>query len=234
MSDIHGEIRSLIASYVMGAVPEDEIPAIRAHILTCEECFQEAESYAESLGALAAVAEPVRLPDGFADRVVRAAVGTAAVGTEAVEAEKAPRTPWFRRTFLVAAGVAALALVVAAASLVTSVQREREYERIVAALVKDDGSFHLQGPGGAAAVVSSDDGGTTLVALNLGEAPAGSDYQLWLMKDGVPTPSETFDGAGSIVIIESDAELDLYDGAAITVEPDGGSQQPTTEPVLSS
>lgn len=245
MTDIHGEIRSLLAAYVMDAVPEDEVPAIRAHILSCEECFQEAESYAESLGALAASAEPVRLPAGFADRVVQAAVGQAAVGdavagqaagTVGAGRETTPSVPWFRRSFVLSAAavLGALVLVVATASLVTSIQREREYERIVAALVKDEGTFHLEGPGGAAAVISSSDGGTTLVALNLGEAPEGSDYQLWLMKDGVPTPSETFDGSGSIAIVESSDDLELYDGAAITVEPDGGSPQPTTEPVLSS
>ena len=229
MTDIHEEIRSLLAAYVMDAVPADEVPAIRAHILSCEECFQEADGYAESLVALAASADPAPLPPGFADRVVRAAVGDPEPKTATV------RAPWFRRAALGAvAGLAALALIVTSVSLVNSMQRERDYERIVASLVRSDDAFRLGGPGGAAAVVAPSEDGTTLVAMNLGEAPAGSDYQLWLMKDGVPTPSETFDVSDQIVIVDSQLSLEGFDGAAITVEPDGGSDQPTTEPVLAS
>lgn len=229
MTDVHQEIRSLLAAYVMDAVPSDEVPAIRAHILSCEECFQEADGYAESLVALAGSAAPVSLPPGFADRVVRAAVG---------DPEPRPATvrpPWFRRVaFGAAAGLAAVALIVTSMTLMDSVRRERSYERIVAALVRSDEAFRLGGPGGAAAIVAPSQDGTTLVAMNLGEAPDGSDYQLWLMKDGVPTPSETFDVSDQIVIVDSDLSLESFDGAAITVEPDGGSDQPTTEPVLSS
>lgn len=237
MSDIHGEIRSLLAAYVMDAVPAEEIPAIRAHILSCEECFQEADGYAESLAALAASADPSPLPAGFADRVVQAAIGPSEQETTPANAGRADlaRPPWFRRVAL-STGAAFVVVVVAVAgvSLVNSLQREREYERIVASLIQEEGALHLEGPGGAAAVIAPTEGGSTLVALDLGEAPEGSDYQLWLMKDGVPTPSETFDVSGSIVIVDSVDALDSYDGAAITVEPDGGSTQPTTEPVLST
>jgi anti-sigma-K factor RskA len=229
MTNIHEEIRSLLAAYVLDAVPADEVPAIRAHILSCEECFAEADSYAESLAALSGSVDASPLPEGFADRVVRAAIGESAVVPAKV------RSPWFRRMALRAvAGLAALLLVVTSVSLIGFIQRQRTYERIVASLIRDDDALRLQGPGGATAVVATSDSGATLVAINLGDAPEGSDYQLWLMKDGVPTPSETFDASGSVVIVDSVDSLEGFDGAAITVEPDGGSPQPTTEPILSS
>src|SRR5688572_17617018 len=114
MSDIHGEIRSLLAAYVMDAVPAEEIPAIRAHILSCEECFQEAESYAETLTALAASADPVPVPAGFADRVVAAAVGSPEQESSPAQSGRASgtRLPWWRRVALPAG--AALAVVVVA------------------------------------------------------------------------------------------------------------------------
>lgn len=230
MTNIHDEIRSLLAAYVMDAVPAEEVPAIRAHILSCEECFEEADSYAESLAALASSVQPVPVPAGFADRVVQAAIGD----PEPAVVDPS-RAPWFRKIALRSlAALGAVILVVTSVSLVGSLRAQHRYERIVASLVRADDAFHLQGPGGAAAVVAASDGGTTLVALNLGEAPEGRDYQLWLMKDGVPTASDTFDVSGSVVIVDSDDTLTGYDGAAITVEPDGGSSQPTTEPVLST
>lgn len=230
MTNIHAEIRSLLAAYVMDAVPADEVPAIRAHIISCEECFEEADSYAESLAALAASTDPVTVPAGFADRVV-----SAAMGESEPSRAKLARPPWFRRAVLRSgAALAAAVLVVTSFTLASSIQRQRQYERIVTSLVRNDGAFRLRGPGGAAAVVVPGDGSTTLVVMNLGDAPEGSDYQLWLMKDGVATPSETFDVSGSIVIVDSEQSLDRFDGAAITVEPDGGSSQPTTEPVLTT
>src|SRR5688572_15658775 len=76
MTDAHEEVQSLIAAYAMGAVPEDEIPAIRAHILSCEICFAEAESYTDVLSALATSVPPVPLPAGLAERVVAEARGS--------------------------------------------------------------------------------------------------------------------------------------------------------------
>jgi anti-sigma-K factor RskA len=119
-------------------------------------------------------------------------------------------------------------------SYLGSVARQRQYQDTVAALVHDARALKLTGPGGAEAVLASTSEGSVFVAVDLGEAPAGRDYQLWLMKDGEPVPADTFDVSGSMVIVESSRHLTGYDGAAVTVEPAGGSRQPTTEPVLSS
>ena len=231
MSEIHDRIETVIAAYAMGAVPEDEVPAIRAHILSCEECFAEAESYSEALAALTMTVEPVPLPKGFAERVLE----EARAASPAASKETASKRHTWRR-FLVP-GLAALTIVsllVTTLTLVGSADRQREYDSIVASLVRDREAFSLEGPGGAEAVLASSDEGSVLVAVDLGEAPRGRDYQLWLIKDGVPTPSVTFDVTDPVVVVESNVDLDEYEAAAITVEPDGGSRQPTTDPVLSS
>lgn len=230
MSEVHEQIESLIAAYAMGAVPEDEIPAIRAHILSCEACFAEAESYAEALAALAASVDPVPLPKGFAARVI-----TEARGESLAPGRRRVRTGRLWR--LLAPGIAAFvvaSLLGTTIALVRSADRQREYERVVASLVHDPDAFALEGPGGAEAMLAADEGGMVLVAVDLGEAPRGRDYQLWLIKDGVPTPGVTFDVTDSIVVVESSVDIDGYEGAAITVEPDGGSRLPTTDPVLAT
>ena len=234
MSDIHDNIKSLIAAYALGAVPEEEIPAIRAHILTCEDCFEEAESYAVAMAALSETVEPVSLSAGFEDRVLKAALGENA--TE--KSPSAPRRRWFvpaRSWVLAGAAALVVALFVAAGGVVVnSLNQQRQYEEALAHVVEDPDAFTLRGAGGAQAVLASTNDGSVLVALDLGEAPEGREYQLWLMRDGVPTPADTFDSSGSVVILESDREVEGFEGAAVTVEPEGGSKQPTTDPVLST
>ena len=232
MNDIHDRIQSLIAAYTMGAVPEDEVPAIRSHILSCETCFAEAESYTEALSLLATSVDPVELPKGFTDRVLQAARGEPPIPAPAKVASGGRRL--WRVLVPAVAALAIVSLLGTTAALVGSLDRQREYETAVASLVADPDALSLDGPGGADAVLASTDDGLVLVAVNLGEAPQGRDYQLWLMKDGVPTPAVTFDADDSVVVVESNGDLSSFDGAAITVEPDGGSRQPTTEPVLST
>ena len=230
MNEIHDQIESLIPAYAMGAVPEEEVPAIRAHILSCETCFAEAESYTESLAVLVSSTEPVSLSKGFTERVLKEARGES---SEPSRRRVAPLRRW--RVWV--PGVAVLAIILllgATVALVRFADRQRTYERVVASLVRDPGALSLEGPGGAQAMVASSDAGLVLVAVDLGEAPRGRDYQLWLMKDGVPTPGVTFDVTDPVVVIESNDDLEAYEGAAITVEPDGGSAQPTTDPVLST
>jgi len=73
-----------------------------------------------------------------------------------------------------------------------------------------------------------------LNAAGLRPPPPGRTYQLWWIRDGKPVPSVTFDvepgGTGLVkgVSVPTDGELSA---AAVTEEPAGGSQQPTS-PIL--
>lgn len=74
-----------------------------------------------------------------------------------------------------------------------------------------------------------------LNAYRLKPVPAGRAYQLWFIRDGKPVPSVTFtpksNGAATIgrVTVPSQGKISA---AAITVEPAGGSAQPTSPIVL--
>lgn len=67
-------------------------------------------------------------------------------------------------------------------------------------------------------------------------AEAGRIYQLWLIKDGKPVPSRIFNTGADNKSLESGIELPTttagVTAVAITLEPAGGSQQPTTTPFL--
>ncbi len=70
--------------------------------------------------------------------------------------------------------------------------------------------------------------------FKLRQVPVGRAYQLWFIKDGAPVPSVTFkpepDGHVSVEQIPVPAE-GVVSAAAVTVEPESGSTQPTS-PIL--
>jgi anti-sigma-K factor RskA len=70
-----------------------------------------------------------------------------------------------------------------------------------------------------------------LHGFRLDSVPAGRAYQLWFIKDGVPVPSVTFrpEPEGHVLVerIEVPADGDVT-AAALTVEPESGSPQPTS------
>jgi len=70
-----------------------------------------------------------------------------------------------------------------------------------------------------------------LHGFRLDSVPEGRAYQLWFIKDGAPVPSVTFrpEPEGHVLVerIEVPADGDVT-AAALTVEPESGSPQPTT------
>jgi anti-sigma-K factor RskA len=70
--------------------------------------------------------------------------------------------------------------------------------------------------------------------FKLKPVPEGRAYQLWFIKDGAPVPSVTFkpepDGHVSVEQIPVPAEGEVS-AAAVTVEPESGSTEPTM-PIL--
>ncbi len=81
-------------------------------------------------------------------------------------------------------------------------------------------------------VVSRSEGRAVILTEDMALAPPGKDYQLWLQD-----PKGNLDPAGlmpdqedATVLLEGDASRTSWIG--ITVEPDGGSRQPTTDPII--
>ncbi|MGI8708269.1 MAG: anti-sigma factor domain-containing protein [Actinomycetota bacterium] len=231
----HEEIKALVAPYVLGALPEDEIPAVRSHLPTCEECMVEAEelsSIASGLTMTVAAEEP---PAGFADRVFER------LNQEASSVVEPSR--WGGRRFLPALGVAALLALTAVfgGAWLDARNDLRERDEVVQALLARDG-MELGGSGATGKMVPTDDG-AIFAATGL-EAPAeGETYQLWVMKGACGEDETglceiesvgTFDASGGPVVVETSKSIEGFEHAAVTVEPDGGSDQPTTEPVITS
>jgi anti-sigma-K factor RskA len=71
--------------------------------------------------------------------------------------------------------------------------------------------------------------------FRLKQIPGGREYQLWFIKDGKAIPSVTFkpEPTGHAMVEQIPVPIGgALNAAAITVEPEGGSQQPTSTPIL--
>ncbi|MEV7973886.1 anti-sigma factor [Cellulomonas sp. NPDC089187] len=111
-------------------------------------------------------------------------------------------------------------------------EAEARADRITALLASPGATLltgDLSSGGTASAVVTAD---AALLSVEGATDPGdGQVYQLWVMRDGVPVPDATSgvrDGAFQI----DTTQYRSGDGLALTVEPDGGSQTPSSDPVV--
>jgi anti-sigma-K factor RskA len=223
----HDEYKSMIAAYALGALPAEEERALRAHIVTCEECMTEADRFFDTSSKLALAVEPEELPPGLTDRIL----------TIAREQRPAPAGAAPKRRFgliLVSAAAAMSMAVVVMGFFLIDARNELQTDRqVLAALLQENVGFDLTGEGVVARLVPSASG-STLVAAGLSEAPDDRVYQLWLLRGDEPVSGGVFEATGELSVFRSDLVLEDFTGAAVTIEPPGGSDQPTGRMVITS
>lgn len=231
----HEEMKDLIAAYVLGSVPAEEVPRVRSHILTCEECMREADSYSEVAGSLGLATGEEPLPPGFADKVLAQARSEAPGPVDELEAARRKRrwTGRFKAPSLISAAAVLAAFALVTGSLVQTRSKLRERDQVLTALIHSKGAADLQGDVGATGKLVPTSEGAYLLVAGLGEPPAGHTYQLWLLHGTSPTSAGTFDPDDGVAIITTNLDTASFDAAAVTIEPQGGSPEPTTDPILS-
>jgi hypothetical protein len=57
---------------------------------------------------------------------------------------------------------------------------------------------------------------------------------LWFIDEGGPESGGTFEVDDGLATLETDRSLEGVETVAVTLEPEGGSDQPTTEPLMAS
>jgi len=253
MSDaVQDPLRDLAAGYALGALTLEETRAFEAALAKDPGLQKEVAEYRE-LHALLAVQDPRTPPAELKARL------RAKIGAQAPVASSTHRPPAVRRSFApVATGMALAAMlllsiglslkvrvlsdaVVARDSLLSEGERKlAEREATLNAILEPNVQLTTLTATGAQPVVQIfyDKVKRRLVlhAFRLAPVPAGRTYQLWLMpKKGNPIASQTFnteaDGHGLLTSVNVPAGEDIG-GFALTIEPLGGSPQPTSTPIL--
>lgn len=189
--------------------------------------MSEADSYAAVASELALAVTPAPLPKGFEESVIEKAIGPNVVSLSSKRRR-------FNLIPTLSVAAVLLAFIVMATQVVQTRQAIQDQDRVVSALLRGDGdAMELSGNGAVAKMVPTN-GGVIFVASGLQEAPSNHTYQLWLLNDGKPESVATFDVSDGVALVRSDFDLSAYDNAAVTIEPEGGSADPSDTVVLSA
>jgi anti-sigma-K factor RskA len=229
MSDLHG----LTGAYAVDGLDDVERVRFERHLAECEECRAEVASLREAVALLADDAATAPPPE-LRDRVL---AQIATVRPLPPEVPRVVARPGAARRLLV--GLVA-AVVVAVAGVGVAVWRPWQEdtsvapsaaERVLAA--PDAASETLTFPGGARAklVRSASLHQAVIVTTAMPLAPDSNVYQLWYQQpeDGMVSAGVMPKKADQTVLLEGDAATATAVG--ITVEPDGGSPEPTSDPI---
>ncbi len=88
-------------------------------------------------------------------------------------------------------------------------------------------------PPNLAATLRQEDGSAILIMSRLPALPANDVYEVWVKRDGTLKPSSLFvprtDGSAEAAVA---GPLEGADAVLVTREPRGGSQHPTSPPLL--
>jgi anti-sigma-K factor RskA len=253
MSEMNNErFEDLKDAYVLDALPEEERLLFEDYLAAHPERQAEIEELGAVAGLLAFSPHEQEPPPELRSRVM-----------EVVEAEAAPRRDGRESVFARFAGyIGARGLALGAAALLVigllswNVLLQNQVEDLqgevrnaqgqvndLQAQVRDAQDQQTQtialsgtwaDQGADAEVASINDDRIILVAHNLPSVPEGQTCQIWVIKGDVPEPSGLFQPSGEETAAPITTPIKEGDTIAVTVEPAGGSEQPTSDPVLSA
>lgn len=237
MMDIHEHVTDLLPAYALDILDEVETIEVSLHLGECAACRAELETYqevGEHLSLAVAAKEP---PENLKARLL-----------EALEPypnapELSQKASWrenlSNRSHAAIRAWAMVSLVLVAALLFSNILLWQQISRPemtdslrVVALSGDEYAPHARGM--LTMSINGEEG--TLVVDGLAHSEEEFEYQLWLYREDEASSGGTFmvyrNGYG-YMRVESEEPLHNYARFMVTIEPEGGSEQPTGPNVLS-
>lgn len=232
------EVHALSGAYAVDALDDIERARFEAHLAECQDCRNEVAELQEtaSVLGLAATSEPpaslrAAVLDGIEE--IRPLPPRVAQSFGASRRRRA----WSATTrgLLAAASIAAVLVLAGVAFLrpfdSTGERGPSASDRVLAAA--DAVRVQQDFPSGASAtvVLSRSEGRAVILTDAMDPAPEGKVYELWLQTpSGDMVPAGLMpDRSDAVMVLDGDASQATAVG--ITVEPDGGSPQPTSDPI---
>jgi anti-sigma-K factor RskA len=222
-------IHELTAAYALDALDEQDEREYEEHLARCPTCREELAALSEAATSLAYGVESPPPPPSLRDRILQQA--------RAERPNVVPLRPAWRSWPVAAAAAAACAAIglgIWAASLSSSLDRERSardrQERILS-IVGDPGARHVALNGARGSLVVSRSGAAALVVAHLRSAPPGKTYEAWVIRNRSPRPAGTFQDAGAVRLTRPVPEGAVV---AITIERRGGVDAPTGRPIATA
>lgn len=250
----HDEMLDTVAVYALGALPADEARAVREHIEACAECREEyrrlmpavhavgvsAEACVDAASAGGSVAPPSPMLKRRIMKQIRPNV-----------AEMRAVRPIVWPAYAVAAAALVVALITGAYDLSmgselnqarldlremqahnAQTSRQLADQRTAIADLVSPQSQRFTVAGGEVVV----HGGRLYLAMNaLPPPPKGKVYQAWTQRAGAAqmSPSVTFvPNRNGVAFVPVPVNATSVAAVAVSVEPEGGSKQPTSTPTF--
>lgn len=228
------QAEELLGAYALDALPPDEMAAMRAHLSSCAEHAAMAAELRAVAATIADTADAVAPPAGLRASIASAVAAGAAPASSPMRpaslAERRARTRWFAAPSPMWGAIAAALVVAVAGLLAWNIALRNDggspQVRTVRALQQDTGAV-------AGYAVVFDDGTMSVYGDALPRLDVSQQYQLWsLSEEGEATSLGLmeYDDTGAAVATVA-LDLDDTTAVAITIEPAGGSPQPTSDPV---
>jgi Anti-sigma-K factor rskA/Putative zinc-finger len=235
-SQEHQRYEDELAAYMLGALEPEEERVYVAHLAGCEHCQARERWLRASVELLPSSVEQHEAPPALRERLMDVVRQEAGVPHEAARPQPASRGLLDRlrarldaASLRPAAALTAVVLLLAAGIAGYAVRGGGE----------GSGTATIPATGTAAepqtkgTVIRDGDRGILRVA-NLPQRK-GRVYEVWLVQNGKPVPATLFqvvrNGTGAAAIPSG---LDRSTQVMVTSEPPGGSDQPTTQPLLSA
>ena len=233
-NDAH--ILDVLPALALGSLDSDEAVRVKEHLSSCLICRSELSAFESVAAQMASAIPPVEPPHDLRNRLMER-IQTPRPRPQPVQ--KVPSRAWWDG-LLPAWGVASLLLILALAAFNLLLwQRFNRMDffttpgglRAVPLLPTDTASRAT-----GFVLVSADGEDGALIVDGLPPPAEGQEYQLWLLRDGekisgalFSTDEHNYGGTR----IRAPRSLLEYSAAEITIEPQGGSPEPTGVQVLS-
>src|SRR5512139_633176 len=238
--DEHSIFRENLPAYALGALEGDELRALEAHLPTCDSCRAELAEYrAISDGLLTAL--PPRPPSAALRKRLQSQLPSA-------QKKAQPRFTWsFGRLAL--GGALALLCLMNAFSFIQMRQIQNQQETLAHQIRTSQFALSMLAyPSTQAIPIAADNltgsvlldrerNTVALVMWHLPEISKNQTYQAWLLEpDGQRVSAGVFrpqvDESYTTKPVYPKQDLSNFVGIGVTVEPAGGSEQPTGQRIF--
>lgn len=228
------DVHMFVAPYALDALDAHERNQFEAHLDSCEPCQVELQTFLSTAVRLGE-AESATPPPELRDRVLSAARTSSQERPVVTAISQRSR---IRRT-LPRLAVAASFLVAAAGVTGYVVEHDRaadlqaQTDQVSTVMAADDAAMKTDDvkTGGAIRMIASpSNDAAVVVGADLTTLKDGRTYQVWAMQDGKATSAGLLGPSSGMIYATGIADAD---GFAVTIEPEGGSTQPTSDPIAS-
>ncbi|MCQ4205631.1 anti-sigma factor [Streptomyces longispororuber] len=240
------DLHTLTGAYALHALPDEERSAFERHLADCDACAQETAELTATAARLGLAATVVPRA-ALRDQVLRRITTIRQEPPHEAVLPRAARTAAARGRLMSRWALAACLAAAAALGGTTVWQHQRAddaaeqarraeqgADEIAAVLAAPDartGPAKLADGASGTVVVSKSRDRAVFVVSRMARPPRGKVYQLWFDDGGTMRDAGLMDAGRSDQAVLLSGDVDGASGMGVTVEPAGGSDHPTSEPV---